>query len=263
MKVYSTFGEDRLDQAVAEWFDGIRLDYPGLIGPFVGHKIRPLYILHDIADNQALLDAALPALGADGFDIEVFNENEQGRVTPEIWVEGVNAVYRDCDLRGFEGKIMAHWGSNLSRESLNAYAKVLPQAPASLVVSFHDYPYGVQSGGRKAWPGTGSPDAALAELIDLAKGRDVVCSEFGWHTFPEEKGWWIFKRTVQLTDQDVYDYLIKDLRRYASHGVKMACIYQWRDGKQPIDNFLGAFGLHTFDSVPKRQLSAVRDWRFV
>lgn len=282
---YANFGEWAIDQAIAEGFDGIRCDdsngrsEPELVPLFVDQPIRPLFLLHDAARMQPLLDALL--LVQDRLlepSIELYNELEGGRVTPQIYVEGISAVYHDARARGFQGRIIAGGLANLSRDSLDFYARGLPLLPADrgpegLTIGFHEYPYGVQKGGRKPWPGTGSPDDAIRQLMTLANGRDVVNTEWGWHTHPEEEGFSIrpdgpdpdslpdvtFPRTVQLTDEEVYDFLKTDLRRYAALGLPLAVIYQWRDGVD--DNYLSKFGLHTADGFPKRQLDAVKDWR--
>lgn len=271
MRTYINFGEWAIGQALSEGFEGIRCDNsngrsePELVPLFVDQPIRPLFLLHDAAMIHPLLDVLLPVqdrLLEPG--IEIYNELEGGRVTPTIYVDGITAIYHDARARGFSGRIVAGGLANLSRESLDFYGRVLPLLPAArgaegLTVGFHDYPYGVQAGGRKTWPGTGSPDEAIQELIRLANGRDVANTEFGWHTFPEEAGVFIWKKTVQLTDEQAYEALVTDLRRYETHGVVLAVIFQWRDGLD--DNFLSRFGLHTAEGQPKRQLNAVRDWR--
>lgn len=270
MLVYSNFGEWAIPQAIAEDFDGIRCDNsngqaePALANWFIDQPISPLFLLHDVAMMVPLLDALLPVqdrllLPA----IEIFNELEGGRVTPEIYVKSITQVYDDARSRGFTGRIITGGLANLSLDSLNFYARVLPLMPAEtgpmgLTVGFHDYPYGVQSGGRKAWPGTESSDAALQDLLTLTNGRDLANTEFGWHTYPEEQERFIWKHQVQLTDEDVYRFLIQDLQRYEAYGIVLAAIYQWRDGGE---GYLGRFGLHTADGVPKRQLDAVKDWR--
>lgn len=270
MLIYSNFGEWAIPQAIGEGFDGIRCDdsngrsEPDLVPLFVDQQIRPLFLLHDVAKMAPLLDALLPV--QDRLlepSIEIFNELEGGRVTPDIYVNSITQVYHDARSRGFAGRIITGGLMNLSRDSLNFYGRVLPLLPADrgplgLTIGFHEYPYGVQAGGRKGWPGTGSPDEAIEALIGLAAGRAVANTEFGWHTYPEEAGFFIWHHRVQLTDEDVYEFLIRDLRRYEAHGLPLAAIYQWRDGD---DNYLGRFGLHTAAGEPKRQLAAVRDWR--
>lgn len=268
MRIYSQFGEWAIPQAVREGFDGIRCegDPVPLVAAFIDQPIRPLFLLHDVADAEPLLDVILPV--QDRLlepAIEVFNELEQGRVTEDIYVTGITAVYHDARSRGFTGRIIADGLANLSRDSLDFYARVLPRLPAHLgrigvTVGFHDYPYGNQQGPRKTWPGTGSPDEAMDELVRLANGRDVANTEFGWHTAEEEDGFFIWTRKVRLTDEEVYEKLVTDLRRYDARGdIAFAVVYQWRDGTG--EGFLDHFGLHAEDGTPKRQLDAVTDWR--
>ena len=271
MRVFCNFGEWAIPQALTEGIEGIRCDdsngqsEPELVPWFVDQPIRPLFLLHDVARMAPLLDALLPVQDRlRDPAIEIFNELESGRVTPDIYVKSITQVYHDARSRGFVGRLITGGLANLSQDSLDFYARTLPllpaeRGPAGLTVGFHEYPWGVQAGGRKAWPGTGSPDQAIEELFTLANGRDLANTEFGWHTFPEEAGFWLWTHSVQLSDEDVYQFLMADLRRYEALGLPLAVIFQWRDGVE--NNYLSRFGLHTADDTPKRQLDAVKDWR--
>jgi len=271
MLIFCNFGEWAIEQAAREGFDGIRCDESNgrtaaeNVSLFVHQPMRPIFLLHDVTQSQPLLDALLPV--QDHLldpAIEIFNELEEGKVTEDIYVDGIAAVYHDARSRGFTGRIIAGGLMNLSRDSLDFYAHVLPRLPADrglqgLTVGFHDYPYGTQQGPRKTWPGTGSPDKAIDTLVGLAKGRDIANTEVGWHTADEEDGFFVWKRTVRLTDEQAYDKLVTDLRRYDARGfIVLTVVFQWRDGGE---DFRGQFGLHTADGQPKRQLDAVKDWR--
>jgi hypothetical protein len=261
MKVYANFGETSIQQAIAEGFDGLRVEGEpqALVSAFVDQPLRPLFLLHDVSHAEPLLDALLPMEGRLLEPaIEVFNELEEGRVDEVTYVDGVTQVYEDARARRFHGRIIAGGLMNLSRDSLDFYARVMPELPPDVVIGFHDYPYGNQQGPRRPWPRSGGID----ELKQIANGRDIVCTEFGWHTWWEEAGFWIWKRDVRLTDEEVYQKLVTDFRRYAARGdLDVVVAFQWRDGPAGSTDFRDYFGLHAADGAPKRQLDAIRDWR--
>jgi hypothetical protein len=260
VKVLITFGEDQPTEVADLAMDGVRTDVPpegdltAFIQPLVGVPLDFCFILHDIARNQPLLDA----MAATEFDtsrtyIEPFNEREQGRVTPEVMIEGVNAVYRDCYARGFRGRIVASGDSNLDDPALRFYRKVCPKIPSDCVVAFHDYPRGTQPE-HKPWHRTHERDLEL--FLDCLKGGQTpACSEFGFHMAEEDhRG-----TPVRLAEGDVYCILYEYLRRHARYDLLFTTIYQFRDG--PGEEFLDRFGLHAEDGARKRQAYVVGDWK--
>lgn len=260
------FGEDRLTQAADEGVESLRVDAsPKNISDLVvkfsaERRVKPLFLIHDFAHAEKVLDAALGVLD---FDLELLNEvPEMDPITPEDYIAGVNAVARDAILRGFTGRIIAGApGSNIGT-ALRWYSRtvngsqLVEQLPATVDLAFHWYPKGTQDSRTRPWVGDSIEDS-LQQLVDLADGQQMVCSEWGYHTKPETKHlFW----TTQLTDEQVYDYLIADFRLFDSFNVTGAYAFQWRDG--PGGNDTTEYGLHEADGVtPKRSMAALRKWR--
>jgi hypothetical protein len=263
-----TFGEWALDEAVALGVDVIRTDVPAagplhdFIRPLVDSPLSFVFILHDVARNEALLDAMRDT----GYDtraayIEPFNEREQGRVSVDIMVEGINAIYRDCTARGFQGQIIASGDSALSTETMRFYKAIAPQLPADCLIAFHDYPYKTQPKHRP-WPLFRTHEEALETFLDtIGNDRDAGCGEFGFHMAEEVEtnihGEVIYQD--RLSEEQVYQILLEYFRRYDRFGLAFAIPYQWRDGD--TDDAMGRFGLHTANGARKRQAAALLDWK--
>ena len=104
MLVYANFGEWAQDQALAESFDGIRCDESNgqapdaLVATFTDRPLRPLFLAHTLSDGQIYVDHAVQARLTDP-SIELFNELEGGRVTPEIYVRDITALYEYARVR--------------------------------------------------------------------------------------------------------------------------------------------------------------------
>lgn len=284
MLIYTNFGMHAIDQAIAEGFDGLRVegDHSHVVNSFVNKTLRPLILLHDVGQLESLLNVLLPV--QDQLlepAIEIFNELEGGRVTEDIYVNSITQAYKDARSRGFRGRIITGGLANLNRDSLDFYEKVLPKmppdiGPMGLTVGYHEYPYKSQQGQRRAWPRTGgSPEAALQELIVHANGRDIANTETGWHTWWEEIKTFSWRppfyttKKVRLTNEQVEEKYVLDFQRSARQGVKIFVAYQWQDGYDGPDSddlpddkiHLAYYGLHTDKNVPKPQLAAIHNWR--
>jgi hypothetical protein len=269
MKVFVNFGYHKLPEVKSLGFDGVRLDVegdiPSLVNHFIGSGVRPLFLLHDVALNEPLLDVALQA-GNDWFDIEVFNEPPgMDKVNLSQYVAGINAVNHDARARGFKGRIIAGAKANPSQESMAWYEEAVPQLPDNVVVAFHRYSYKTQTDPSRPWPPFSSRQAEVAEMFKVSMGRKVAITEFGYHTAEEVEtkfSWkFPFYKSVKtrLTDQQVLDFLVSDLKLYESMGVGLVAIYQWRDGH--TDDYLGRYGLHDVNEHVKLQSQAVIQWR--
>ena len=268
MQTGITFGEWDTSEALALGVDMIRTDVPpapddlrAFVRPLVTSPLDYVFILHDVARNEVLLDA----MRDEGFNtahalIEPFNEREKGAVTPWIMVDAITALYRDCTARGFEGRIVASGDSALKRDAMRFYQAVAPRLPSDCIVAFHDYPWKTQPLHRP-WPPYTSHEMALATFLDAIEGRPAACSEFGFHMAEEIEtnlqGEVVYQG--RLSESQVYTFLIEYFRRYARFGLQFAVAYQWRDGD--TDDAMGRFGIHTAAGVRKRQAAALSDWR--
>jgi hypothetical protein len=283
MHCFVQFGENDTPEAVSLGLDGLRVETDGswddLLRPLVGVPLGFIFLLHDIAKNEPLLDA----MDRTGFDpsrsfVEPFNELEKGQVTERIYIDGVNAVYRDCKARGFLDRglrIISGGLANLSMGSQGFYRRVVPELEPDVIIGAHSYPHGTQEHREQTyWPGYDSLEDQLDSFLAICAGRPAFITEAGWHTAEETQGWQVRPdgpdpdpfpditppRKIRLTDEQVYQYLVADLQLWASRPqILGAVVYQWRDGL--TDTYIDRFGLHTSDGAPKRQLDAVRDWR--
>lgn len=260
MNALITFGEWDPTEVRDLRFDGVRTDVPPtgdlvpFVQPLVGVPLDFCFILHDIARNQPLFDA----FDQTGFStartyIEPFNERERGTVTPQVMIDAVNALYHDCYLRGFDGRIVASGDSDLSHASIRFYEKVCPKLPYDCIVACHDYPRGTQP---KHLPWHLTHDRDIEAFLKCLKGDQVpACSEFGFHMAEEDdRG-----KPVRLAEGDVYCILYEYLRRHARFNLLFSTVYQFRDGT--TDDALGRFGLHAADGRRKRQAYVIGDWK--
>lgn len=261
------FGEDRLEQAANEFVEGMRVDAPPermseLVGTFLPEpKVRPLFLVHAFAHAEKVMDSAQ---GVIDYDMELLNEvPEMDDTTPEGYVDGVRAVARDAAIRGFKGRLIAGAPGSNAGTAIKWYSRIIDgqrladALPVSVALAFHWYPRGTQDSRTRPWPPSKSIRESLATLKNLAGPRDLICTEWGYHTIRETKwGFW----STQLTDEQVYEYLMADLRLFDSYGVAGAYAYQWRDG--PGGQDVTEFGLHEADgATAKRQMAALKDWR--
>lgn len=236
-------------------------DLAPYVQEFVGRKVRPIFLLHDVARAEPLLDVALPTLGAGGFDIEIFNEPPgMDRVNQTEYVQGINAVHHDARARGFTGRIISGALANLGRDNIAWYRACWPQLPADVTLGFHRYSYKTQTDRLRPWPLFSSREDEIAKLRTIGDGRDLAVTEFGYHTAEETEGFWIFSKPTRLTDEQCRDYLTLDLRLYAANGVVYAIVYQARDGN--TDDYLGRYGtLYDQNGSAKPQAMAFAFWR--
>lgn len=258
-------GTLQLGQMSAIGIEVVRQDVPAtgdlrpLVEDFVAAPVRPLFLLGDPARNEPLLDLALRLLGPDGFDLQVYNEPGlffHGSLTD--YTVGIGLVYRDARLRGFRGAILAGGVANLGTDNLRWLRAAVPALPTDVVIDFHRYSYKTQSQSRP-WPGFASRDAELETVRQIAAGRPVACTEFGYHTAEEESGFLWWRRRTRATDDQVRAWLAADLALFSSHGLTLACIYQWGDG--PTDSWINRFGLRDPSGYLKPSARAIADWR--
>jgi hypothetical protein len=186
-------------------------------------------------------------------------------VTFTQYCDGINAVYKDCRLRKFDGMIISGGLANPSSDSLAYIEAAMKKLPKDLVVGIHRYSYKAQTDVTRPWPPFRSRETELAEIKRIAFPRDVAITEFGYHTAEEEVGFFDAIREgkrpykTRLTDEQVRENLVYDLKLYDKAGVILAVIYQYRDG--PSDSFINRFGLHTVDGAAKPQSQAIKDYK--
>lgn len=267
MNAYLTHGGEQPDRTRVLAYHGSRLDVPqtgelhDFIAPLVNTGLCYIFILHDIARNQPLLDAMRDT----GFTterslIEPFNEREKGNVSPQVMIDAVNILYHDCTARGYRGSIIASGDSNLNQDAIDFYRAICPSLPDDCIVAFHDYPRGTQPE-HKPWHRTHEEDIELF-LGCLKFQQRAANTEFGWHMAMEETdengilpgG----KVQTRLTEQQCYDFLQEYFTRYARYPIDFCCVYQFGDGA--TDDAMGRYGLYDQNLNPKKQANAWKEW---
>lgn len=212
-----------------------------IVAEFMGRRVRPWFLIHDAAINEALDAAALPLLGPDGYDKQVFNEPYTPDFTGTIdqWVNGINVVYDDSRARGFKGKVVAGGVMNLEGKNWKWLEQSVPRLRPDVVVDFHRYPPGSQNHYLEPQKGFKSREEEIEKVTKLAAGHLISVSEFGYHTAPEMDG----GRQVRLTIQQVHDFVLHDAQFFGGYpNIYAAHQYQEISGANP-DYFLDCFGI--------------------
>ena len=242
--------------------------------PYVGSGIRPLFLLHNPARHQPLADIALVELGHDGYDLEVFNEPSGVRgpqtgpsdmVTFEDYLEGILAVHHDARARGFFGAIYAGAPGNIGPEWWPWLERTMLMTPGDVDLAFHRYSYKTQDDRLRPWPPFASRVEELDALVRIAGAtRRIACTEYGYHTAPEHVGFLdAIKQgrlpyTTQLTDEQVLNNLVADLRLYDAGLVTDAFLYNINDG--PNNTAGERWGIRRFDGSFKPAARCFAEW---
>jgi hypothetical protein len=242
--------------------------------PYVGSGIRPLFLLHNPARHQPLADVALVELGQDGYDLEMFNEpsgvngpqiGPSDMVTFEQYLEGILAVHHDARARGFFGAIYAGAPGNIGPDWWPWLERTMQMTPSDVDLAFHRYSYKTQDDRTRPWPNFESRIAELDNLCRIAgAARRIACTEFGYHTAPEQVGWrdalrqGRFPYTTQLTDDEVLSNLIADFRLYEHGLITDAFVYNINDG--PNNTAGERWGIRRVDGSFKPAARCFAEW---
>ncbi len=262
-------------------FEVIRTDVPpeGPLDQFVGDYasvpgLIPLFLLHNPARNEPLLDVALDRIGHDGFMIQVYNEPPgMDHVNLSEYIKGILDVHRDCRARGFTGPILMGGLANPSLSNRDWLKTALEVMPQDVVVDEHRYSYKTQDDWRRPWPPFVDRQQEATSLAQIAGSRAMSLTETGWHTAAEMVGLSIepdgpdpdpfpdlvLPYTIRLTDEQCRDNLVKDFMLYSLAGYDLLCVYQLNDGEP--DTAQSRYGIRRLDGSWKPQASAVKIWR--
>ncbi len=278
----ASIGAELLSTLVDLGVETIRVDLPDdgalapIVGDFIDAPIRPMFLLHAASRHEALADAALEALGSDGYDLEVFNEPTGSRgpqtgpgdmVTWADYIEGILAVRHDARARGFTGRIYAGAPANIGPDWWGWLDDTMQRVPLDVDLAFHRYSYKTQDDPARPWPPFASRLDELDALHRIANGRAVACTELGYHTAPERIGWWDAWRDyhrvgpfdVQLSDEDVLAHLVADLRLAALGGLAAVYVYSLNDG--PGAGYSDRWGIRYANGTWKPAARCFAEWR--
>lgn len=251
---------DRLLATLIGEFSGRSLTLLALLGggtnrTAAGARIDP----HVFASLGARVVRVAQDLGVSRLLIEVGNEPDIGHPDyarrPRDFTAAVAQTHAAVRQAGFSGTVVSGGVSNLSRERLAYLEQVVAGGlPPDVVIGFHRYPRGL--GPERPHPGFGSRDDEWARLRQIAGPRAVACTEFGHHTARRRQGrLGVLRRRRRLSDDDVADDILYDLRFFRDHGCLLSAVYQLNDG--PTDTDIDRYGIRRADGSPKPAVAAI------
>ncbi len=220
-----------------------------------GTRIEP----HEFAALGTRVVAAASAAGLTDVLIEVGNEPDIGHVDyksrPADFADAIRQTHLAVRGAGFVGPLITGAVSNLSPERLGYLNQVVAAGiPLDVVVGFHRYPHGL--GPEVPHPGFASRDAEWAQLLAIAAGRSVACTEFGHHTARRK---YLFLGFIplkkRLSDDTVAGHVTFDLTYFRDRGCLLAAVYQLNDG--PTDTPVDRYGIRRADGTPKPAATAI------
>lgn len=259
--IVAGFGEPLAHEMLALASRGIAAIRQGLMKAPAG-DLRPgqldTYTLADVAAIRTILAEfeAAPCwplwivtpetLGfvPNGAQVELLNEPNLHGWTPDAYARVLNRALNEALARGIT--IWAGGIANLSAKDLDWLARVLQLAPRTTHVAVHRY---ADPGHDFDKPKRGfkSRTEEMWRLGDVLAGRPYLVSEFGAHMAPERLGWWLWKRTVQLTEAGQAAYLRREFAFWGEWGAHAAFVYQLNDDPKLVGKPLGHYGIRTVD----------------
>ncbi len=244
-------GHDELMRLARLDFEIVRQDYIAggreLLAEFLHTSLQPLFLIPggftelDPADVAALADecaaycAELGLFGRDNYPMfEIVNEPSitprYGR-DPAAYARAVNSamvmIYKHCP----SAVVIAGGVHNTNRDGLRYLRNAVSMLDKSVWLGFHSYHTGRDP--MRAHKGYASRHSELTVVNALAGIRPVVCTEIGRHNGPQGVPSRILpciKRRYVETPERSAEYLAREMRLLASHGVVFAIVYQHRDG---------------------------------
>lgn len=244
-----------------------------LIGEFAGRSLTLLALLGGGTNRtaagariEAHVFAALGArvvrvaqdVGVSRLLIEVGNEPDIGHPDyarrPRDFAAAVAQTHAAVRQAGFGGPVVSGGVSNLSRERLAYLEHVAGGLPPDVVLGFHRYPRGM--GPERPHPGFDSRDDEWLRLRQIAGARAVACTEFGHHTARRrQERFGLLRCRRRVSDEEVADDILFDLRFFQDRGCLLAAIYQLNDG--PTDTDIDRYGIRRADGSAKPAVAAI------
>lgn len=237
-------GAELLSTLRLKGVEGIRQDFQTVHDP---QRMKDLSLeVRDAGLALAVICNSLdqPASLLPGTWAEWLNEPD-GDIDPRAYADDARVFIDECTRAGvhpFIGVI-----SNIDRNSLDWLAQVCPQlAGAVFGISAHHYAYG----SNPTAPHTGFPSLAaqIDRLGNIAAGRDIFLSEFGFTTGPRRSSNWLkrlFGLTERWTDAQVAQFVRDRWALWESHGAVGAVLYQLNDG--PTSDAEDRYGIRRTD----------------
>jgi hypothetical protein len=254
------YGMPALEQAAAWGFTMTRCDVlpdydmDALAKAFVAAPVRPLFLIHDLAE-PAIIPAACDILGPTGFAVELTNEpdlNDPWKADARGWADQINQTAAWARLVGFEGSIFSGGVSNLNKSGFDYLTRALPRLPDDLIIAIHRYPDAACDPLVPHAPARTRMEEC-ERLVDLVHPRRVGHTEGGFHQAPRQiDGGFDLE---PLTDEEVADRITYELTLFRHFGFETYTHYQITDG--PGEDYGDHFGLFRYDGSIKDDIVKV------
>lgn len=223
---------------------GIRPGDPitAMVQTFAATGMMPCFLTYPDTDLRGILEQSLAQLGQ-AFMLQIGNEpgGPDFKGTYEEWIAWQGSSHDLARTMGFTGRVLCGGVANLEGQNRQWLTRMGKDLPSDMTLDFHRYPKGNQPNRAAPQDGFDSREDELRWLHDTAAGRDLSCSEFGYHTAPEQYGRWPHTSMLRATDEQVKEWLLADIALFRPQLV-LAAQYQQQDGPNP-DNAQDRFGV--------------------
>lgn len=246
-------------------FFGVRQDVRSLdttkevVQEFAGSGLTPLFVVHYGSDTAEIAQeiARVASQELPDYAIEVGNELDLKKVDPKGYGLAFSEMDQACQKIDPYVKMVTAGIGTTNKSGLAWLESALLWISSSAIVGFHSYrpnmnpsPFASQSGFR-------TRQGEFLDLQRFAGKRRLWNTEIGWHTAPRVSGWWIFKKRIQLTDEQVFQYLKEEVLLSKAAGVEVLTIYQLNDGDNPNYD-QDRYGIRTLGGRLKPQSAIAR-----
>lgn len=246
----TSLGVSKVRQEIPSGLSQEKLDL--LVREFKDCAVTPLFLVHSVPSARQLTDTALTLLGQN-WELEIYNEVTD--MSPKVYRLDAESIRFSVRRAGFQGDIYYGAIPNLNQSSLDWLSQVrLPADDPRVGVSFHRY--------AVIWMGDQYPRIAheghlnrrdeMFALLDVAKGRKIICSEWGFDVGTRKFLW--YDQALSESDQTK---MAVDEMYWFSEFLSDIYWYQLNDG--PTTSFIDRYGLRTTDCRVRGFLQALQE----
>lgn len=211
-----------------------------IIAQFANRPFYPIFVSRNAQHTVGFTKLAYQTLGQQ-FGIEYLPADVL--TPPAEYLFQLNRTREAIRNEGFTGRILVGSIQNPTEQNLNWLRQVMSSinTPKDVAIAYTRYP-------AKSWVPLfwQRPDVAhfksrereFAELQSIAKGREIFCTEFGFHTGYRWKS--IFRN--RLIDDKIQQYVVWELSMMKQAGIVAACWSQLHDTGDTPAGQLGVIG---------------------
>lgn len=256
------FGEPLGAEAIglisALGYDGVRQDVPtpwaapGLVREFAPGPLHllPIFVVGglarqpgaEIVETARATAQAVRVWQIQGAAIEIGNEMDaagwDAREFGALVAAAREAVMGEhADVRVVSGGV-----TNLSKTALDWLGRAAPDIPADVVIGYHSY----RDDPARPKEGFRSRVEEFDRLREIAMGREVWCTECGYHTARRKA---CIGTRRGLSDEQVAEYVRSEISLHRTAGAGAFVLYQLNDG--PSNEAIDRYGIRRRDGTLK------------